>query len=98
MARAARIATWPLMSRDVTFSNASGLTAGPSKRAGVDSVVFSGAGWWNGKPGYRFEITACDRGEPGAATTRFADGVRAERSGGGSRDGVLRDGNIQAMK
>jgi len=84
---------------DVTFSNANGLAAGPSKRAAGDSVSFSGTGWWNGKPGYRFEIHACDRGEPGRGHDTFSltvvapDGTMVTTA-----TGVLRDGNIKAMK
>ena len=84
--------------RDVRFSNSSGY-AGASKRAGVDSVVFTGGGWWNGKPGYRFEITACDRGEPGRGRDTFALTVFAPNGQVvAAASGVLRDGNIQAMK
>ena len=56
--------------RDVRFSNSSGLCGRAFKRAGVDSVVFTGGGWWNGKPGYRFEITASIAASPVAAATR----------------------------
>jgi predicted extracellular nuclease len=84
---------------DVRFSNSNGYAAGNSRRAAADSVSFTGRGWWNGKPGYRFEITACDRGEPGRGRDTFALTVFAPNGQVvATASGVLRDGNIQAMK
>jgi hypothetical protein len=38
----------------------------------VDSVTFTGAGKWNGKPGYTFTATATDKGEPGRRRDTFS--------------------------
>ena len=68
-------------------------------KTGVDTVVFSGVGYWNGAPGYRHEIRASDRGEPGRGRDTFTlqifspSGVVVESVGG-----VLRDGNIQSLR
>lgn len=65
----------------------------------ADSSVFSGAGELNGMPGYRVDITAQDRGEPGVGFDRFTvkvfapDGVMVE-----SGSGALRSGNIQLLR
>ena len=85
--------------RDVRFSNSNGYTPAPRARDAVDTVFFIGAGSWNGAPGYRFEITASDRGEPGRGRDTFSLKVFA-RDGSvvASASGVLRDGNIQAIK
>ena len=60
-------------------------------------MVFSGVGLWNGATGYRYEITAADRGEPGRDTFSVKvfspAGVLVE-----SVSGVLRNGNIQALR
>jgi hypothetical protein len=84
---------------NVRFSNSNGYAAGNSRRVAADSVSFTGRGWWNGKPGYRFEINACDRGEPGRGRDTFALTVFAPNGQVvATVNGVLRDGNIQAMK
>jgi hypothetical protein len=63
------------------------------------TVEFSGIGSWNGEAGYRFHITARDRGEPGPGqdaveivVTSPSGDVVAETSG------VLRDGNLQSLR
>jgi len=85
--------------RDVHFSNSAGYTPGPRMRDAVDTVFFICTGYWNGTPGYRFEINASDRGEPGRgrdtfSLTVFAPNGKVVATAGG----VLRDGNIQAMR
>ena len=85
--------------REVRFSNAAGYTPGPRMRDAVDTVFFICTGYWNGAPGYRFEMNATDRGEPGRgrdtfSLTVFAPSGRVVATAGGT----LRDGNIQAMK
>lgn len=83
---------------DVRFSNSDGYSPGVIPRRGVDTVVFTGRGWWNGQPGYHFQVTASDRGEPGPGNDTFTlvvrspDGQMVE-----SVSGVLRDGNIQSL-
>jgi hypothetical protein len=85
--------------RNVQFSNSNGDTPAPRMRDAVDTVFFAGDGSWNGAPGYRFEITASDRGEPGRGRDTFSLKVFAPNgSVVASASGVLRDGNIQAMK
>ena len=82
-----------------SFSNAEGDTPGPALTGAVDTVMFSGVGWWNGKPGYRFQVTANDRGEPGVGRDAFSwvvtspAGEVVESAGG-----VLRGGNIQSLR
>jgi len=72
----------------------------PSRsKTGLDTVVFSGVGLWNGETGYRYEISASDRGEPGRGRDTFS--VKVFSPAGelvASVSGVLRDGNIQALR
>jgi hypothetical protein len=84
---------------DVQFSDASGFAPGRRPRSGVDSVVFSGVGSWNGAAGYRFTASASDRGEPGRGRDTFD--VRVFGPAGNlvkSVQGVLVDGNIQSIR
>jgi hypothetical protein len=84
---------------DVRLSNNEGYKPGTFPRSGVDTVVFSGTGVWNGQPGYRFEITASDRGEPGPRRDTFSlqlyspTGELVQ-----SVAGTLRDGNVQSVR
>ena len=55
---------------EVVMSDAPGYTPGRNSRTGIDSVVFAGVGSWDGVAGYRFEIAASDRGEPGRGEDR----------------------------
>ena len=68
-------------------------------KSGIDTVVFSGTGAWNGVAGYRFEVSASDRGEPGRGRDTFSLTIYAP-SGAvvESVSGVLRDGNIQSLR
>jgi predicted extracellular nuclease len=83
----------------VQMSNSPDYTPSRYARTGIDTVSFSGTGWWNGAAGHRFEITASDRGEPGRGRDTFSltifapDGTVVE-----SVSGVLRDGNIQSLR
>ena len=84
---------------EVQFSDASGVSPGRRPRSGVDSVVFSGVGSWNGAEGYRFTISASDRGEPGRGKDTFDVKVYGPRGNLlKSVQGVLVDGNIQSMR
>ena len=84
---------------DVSFSNAEGYTPGQSPSSGVDTVMFSGVGWWNGRPGYSFRVTASDRGEPGVNNDTFAIVVTSPTGEVvESASGVLRGGNIQSLR
>ena len=84
---------------DVRFSNSASYKPGSKPKSGVDTVTFSGKGYWNGRANYRFEITATDRGEPGRGRDTFEVVVRTP---GGtaveSVSGMLRDGNIQSFR
>ncbi len=84
---------------EVSFSNAEGHAPRQGPASGVDTVIFSGVGWWNGHPGYHFRVTASDRGEPGAGTDTFALVVTAPTGEVvESASGVLRGGNIQSLR
>ncbi|HEX6162127.1 MAG TPA: HYR domain-containing protein [Vicinamibacterales bacterium] len=82
----------------VQMSDSPDYTPARSK-TGVDTVVFSGVGYWNGASGYRYEITAADRGEPGRGRDMFSlkiyspSGELVESAGG-----VIRDGNIRSLR
>ncbi len=84
---------------DVTLSNNAGYRPGYFPRSGVDTVVFSGVGAFNGVAGYRYEITASDQGEPGPRHDTFS--LRLYAPNGElvqSTSGTLRDGNIQSVR
>ena len=87
------------MVTSVVMSDDPGYTPSRHSRSGVDTVVFAGTGWWNGVSGYRFEIAASDRGEPGRGRDSFSmtivapNGTVVESIGG-----LLRDGNIQVVR
>ena len=74
--------------------------------AGIENVVFagvavqlSGAGWWNGRPGYTFVAEAADLGHPGHGTDTFRvivrdpDGLEVLRAGG-----ALSAGNVKKVE
>ena len=84
----------------VSFSNAEGYTPGQLPASGVDTVIFSGVGSWNGRPGYSFRVTASDRGEPGVNIDTFTIVVTVTTTGEvvESASGVLRGGNIQSLR
>lgn len=82
----------------VVFSDAAGYQPGRPGRAGVDTVHFSGAGRWNGKPGYTFEAVAFDRGEPGHKGDTFSLGITGPKGGAVANiSGRLVAGNVQAI-
>jgi hypothetical protein len=64
---------------------------------GADGVFsFTSTGSWNGQSGYRVEITAADRGEPGRGTDTFRVTVHAPNGGVVKAvSGVLENGNLQ---
>ena len=71
----------------------------PAGIAAADTVTFAGVGLWNGLAGYRFEITASDRGEPGRDHDTFSLKVFAPNGDlVASALGVLQGGNIQSVK
>jgi len=64
-----------------------------------NSVTFAGSGFWNGRPGYSFEATATDQGEPGRGHDTFTVVVRAPNGTVvASTGGVLTTGNIQSLR
>jgi len=83
----------------IAFSDDPTYRPGRPRKPMVDTVLFSGSGEWNGLPGYRFEVTASDEGEPGrhreavAITIRDAAG-RVVVSVNGDLDG----GNVQSRR
>ena len=69
------------------------------RRPATDSVVFVGAGKWNGRSGYTFEVHATDQGEPGRHHDTFALVVKDSHGVVvGSVDGELDGGNIQSTR
>ena len=83
---------------DVTFSNAVGYGPGLWPESGVDTVVFSGVGYWNGRSGYHFQVTASDRGEPGVNDTFALVVTSPTGQVVESASGLLRGGNIQSLR
>lgn len=81
----------------VTFSDDPAFRPGRGSGPQIDSVVFSGAGRWNGTSGYTFEVRATDRGEPGRHRDTFSLVIR---NGAGTEvahiSGALDGGNIEA--
>jgi hypothetical protein len=84
---------------EVQMSDAPGYAPGNNTRSGIDTVSFAGTGSWNGVSGYRFQVTASDRGEPGRDRDSFSVTVFAP-SGAvvESLTGLLRDGNIRSLR
>jgi len=84
---------------DVQMSNSPNYSPGNNPRSGIDTVSFSGTGSWNGVSGYRFQITASDRGEPGRDRDAFSITVIAPNNTVvESVSGALRDGNIRSLR
>jgi len=83
----------------VEFSNAPGYAPGRRPGSGVDTVRFTGVGYWNGHAGHTYEVVASDRGEPGRGRDTFQ--VVVKNAGGAvvaSASGALRDGNLQSLR
>jgi hypothetical protein len=83
---------------EVTFSDVVGYGPGEWPASGVDTVMFTGVGYWNGRSGYRFEVTASDRGEPGVNDTFSLVVTSPTGQVVESVSGVLRGGNIQSLR
>jgi hypothetical protein len=65
----------------------------------VDTVIFSGTGRWNNKPGYTFEVLATDRGEPGWGRDTISVVIKnALGAVVASISGTLDGGNIQSTR
>lgn len=83
----------------VAFSDDPTYRPGKPAMPQVDTVLFSGFGWWNGVDGYWFEAFSSDQGEPG----RHREGVRISiRDPAGTLvafvDGPLDGGNVQSTR
>jgi len=80
------------------FFNVGDVSPGPKPASGIDTVLFSGVGRWNGAGGYTFEARATDAGEPGRGVDRFAITIR-DAAGRivASIDDALDDGNIESV-
>jgi hypothetical protein len=83
----------------VAFSDDPAFAPGRAGRPAVDSVVFSGTGKWNGKPGYLFQARATDQSEPGRQRDTFSLVVK-DASGAtvATVAGTLAGGNIQSTR
>ena len=84
---------------NIQFSNEPGYSPGRWPQTGIDTVSFTGVGWYNGAPGYRFEAVVTDRGEPGAGYDTFSLKVFAP-SGALvlESSSVLANGNVQSIR
>jgi beta-lactamase superfamily II metal-dependent hydrolase len=81
------------------FFNVGGVSPGRQPSSGVDTVLFSGAGRWNGAAGYTFEAQATDGGEPGRGHDRFA--ITIHDPAGRivtTVDAALENGNVQSLR
>jgi hypothetical protein len=82
----------------VTFFDVPGVSPGTLPRSGIDTVAFTGAGWWNGRSGYTFEAQATDGGEPGRGHDVFAITIRD--AGGrivAAVGATITSGNVQSL-
>jgi len=83
----------------VSFFDVPGVSPGKRPPSGIDTVLFSGLGTWNGRRGYTFEVIAKDGGEPGRGVDAVAVTVR---DGAGaivaSIDGTITAGNIASLR
>jgi len=83
----------------VVFSDDPTVRPGQSARPQVDTVLFSGAGEWNGRGGYRYEVLAQDAGGSG----RHRESVRIvitapNGSVVASVDGLISGGNVESIR
>jgi hypothetical protein len=83
----------------IGFSDDPTIRPGRGTRPQIDTVLFRGAGEWNGRSGYRYEVLAQDAGEPG----RHRESIRVtiwNPAGAvvASFEGDLDGGNIQSSR
>ncbi len=83
----------------MAFSDDPTVRPGRARRPQIDTVLFSGAGEWNGQGGYRYEVFAQDAGEPG----RHRESIRVTITNAAglvvaSFSGDLDGGNIQSSR
>jgi hypothetical protein len=83
----------------VAFSDDPAIRPGRSRKAQIDTVRFSGAGEWNGKRGYRFDVLAADGGEPGRHRESVTIMVTSPSGAVVAQvDGALSGGNVQSRR
>jgi HYR domain len=83
----------------VAFSDDPTVRPGRSRRPQVDSVLFSGAGDWNGHAGYRYEVSAVDRGDSAHRNDTVRITIKAANgSVVASVDGVLTSGFVESAR
>lgn len=84
---------------NVQFANVPGYAPGRRPGSGIDTVTFTGVGYWNGRGNHTFAVTASDRGEPGRGRDTFEVIVRnAAGAIVASASGTLREGNLQSLR
>jgi hypothetical protein len=84
---------------EVQMSDSPSYTPGTNPASGVDTVMVSGTGTFNGSTGYHFVLNAADRGEPGRDYDTFSIAVYAPNGQVVlSVSGVLSYGNIQSLR
>jgi hypothetical protein len=84
---------------NVVFSDDASLAPAAWPMPTLDTVRIYGVGKWNGRPGYTFEASATDQGEPGRGRDTFSLTIRDP--GGNvvaNVSGILAAGNIQSMR
>jgi hypothetical protein len=83
----------------IAFSDDPGFRPGHTPLPTIDTVVFTGTGYWNGAAGYTYVVHASDRGEPGRGSDTF-DVTISDPHGVvvATYSGVLSEGNIQSLR
>ena len=83
----------------VVFIDDPAVTPGRRRTPSIDTVVFRGTGELNDVPGYTFEVTAIDAGEPGKGVDSFTLTV-SDATGHMVMNvsGKLTGGNIQSLR
>jgi hypothetical protein len=83
----------------VAFSDDPTVRPGRSRRPQVDSVLFSGAGEWNGHSGYRYEVFGVDHGDSYHRNDTVRITIKAANgSVVASVDGVLTSGFVESAR
>jgi hypothetical protein len=71
----------------------------PGDGVKADTLTFSGAGWWNLRPGYTFTGVATDKGEPGKGVDTFTITIKDSRGNiVATVNGALNGGNLQSTR
>ncbi len=83
----------------IVFTDDPAFLPGKKPPSGIDSVIFTGTGEWNGTPNHSYEVRATDMGEPGRGRDTVA--IKITAPGGAvvaSFGGTLSGGNVQSQK